>query len=242
LISKRNWHVRDKWKRHLALAGNRQLSMHIPPTQLFNSKRVSDYFKRYRIVFLKPVNGTFGNNIVKVTQGKGNYLVHREKMVKRVAPNQITGELIRSVRGRPYLVQKGVPLLTIKGQPIDFRVLVLKPDKRWDIMGTMGKVASANRIVTNYNHGGRPIRVGEALRQVGWTQKEISNIQARMNRVSLLAARTFNQRYPHCRRLGIDIAIDANKRIWILEVNTNPFFELFRFHENKQLYGKIKRL
>lgn len=241
MIRKSMWHVRDKWKRHLALAGHRLISKHIPPTRLLNTGNLIEYLRRYKVIFLKPVIGSYGNNIMKVTRHGTVYLVHREKWVKHVSSRKIVGELSGNVRGRRYLIQQGISLLSIAGNPVDFRLLLLKPGKEWIIMGTMGKVATANRIVTNFNHGGRPIRLEDALRQTGWNDANIRRIQTRMNRIALITARIFTKRYIHCRRLGVDIAIDRNKRIWILEVNTNPSYELFRHHKNRQLYGKIKR-
>ena len=239
MISKSRWHVRDKWKRHLALAGHGRLMQHIPPTKLLNRANLRQFLQRYNVLFLKPVHGSFGNNIIKVTRRRRAFLVHHENRVQRVLPGNLARHLARRVNGRRYLLQKGVSLIRVNGRPADFRVLLLKPGSRWEVMGTMGKVATGNRIVTNFNHGGRPMRLREALRRAGWNDRDIQRVRMRMYQVGLMAARQFNRRYTHCRRLGIDFAIDMNKRIWILEVNTNPFYELFRFHENRHLYAKI---
>src|SRR5690606_11913189 len=109
----------------------------------------------------------------------------------------------------------------------------------WEYMGIMGKMASAGRVVTNYNHGGKAVRVKEVLRKAGYKNSEIRRMERTMLRISRKAAVKFNSRYKHCRRLGIDIAIDQRKRAWILEVNTNPFYQLLRKHQDKRLYGRI---
>lgn len=179
---------------------------------------------------------------MKVTKCKAFYRIQQEKRVRRVSQRQLNREVVRKYRGKRYLIQRGVSLLSINGKPVDFRVLLLKPQNKWEFLGTMGKVAAANHVVTNYKHGGRPIGLNEALRQTGWKRQEIRNIETRMNDIALMTANAFNKRYKYCRRLGIDFAIDNNKKIWILEVNTNPYYELFRHHRNKQLYRKIERL
>jgi len=137
------------------------------------------------------------------------------------------------------MVQRGVRILTNGGRPIDFRVLMLRPHDRWEIMGIMGKLATGNRIVTNYSRGGRPIRLHTALRRAGWTNREIARCKAQMESLCRSAALQFTKHHRHCRRLGVDIAVDKGHRMWILEVNTNPDYELFRHHGNKRLYGRI---
>lgn len=241
MIRKRQWHVRNKWKRHLGLAGRRPISRHLPPTRLLGPQTLRQFLDRYPIIYVKPVFGSYGNNIIRIRKVQDRYEVQRESRIVRVPPERIVQTVYRHVRRRPYMIQRGIPLITVKGRPVDFRVLLLRPNNHWEVMGTMGKVATGNRIVTNYNHGGRPIRLWDALIQAGWSADEVAATRERMHRICLAAARIFNSRYKHCRRLGFDLAIDRNPQIWILEVNTNPYYELYRFHEDRTLYRKIHR-
>lgn len=241
MIRKSQWHVRDKWKRHLGLVGNPSVMRRVPSTSLLSQTSLQDYLSRHHTVFIKPVNGSFGNGIMKITRGHKHYIVQHEKRVIRVASKDIGKTVFRHTRNKRYLIQRGVDLLKLYSKPVDFRVLVLKPEQNWIVMGTMGKIASGNHIVTNYNHGGKPIGLESALRIAGYNQVEISRMRLEMSRLSLETAKTFNRKYQHCRRMGIDIAIDKQKRLWILEVNTNPFYELFRHHSDRKLYGRIDR-
>lgn len=239
MISKGMWHVKDKWKRHVRLEANKLVAKHLPPTRLVKRGSLNDYLNRYKVVFIKPVFGSYGNNIIKVTKRKDGYLLHKENAVSKIDPKQVVGRIYRHMGKSPYMLQKGIPLLKLKGHPIDFRMLLLRPDDRWLVMGVMGKVATGNRIVTNYNHGGRPIGFQKALESAGWSTEEIDSTYRRMYRIGLAAARTFAGKYKHCRRLGIDYALDTNKGIWIIEVNTNPSYDLFRYHKNRKLHGRI---
>ncbi|MCZ8521965.1 MULTISPECIES: YheC/YheD family protein [Paenibacillus] len=242
MIRKRQWHVRSKWIRHLGLIGQRRLRRHIPPTSLLSRKTLNTYMKRYRVLYIKPVFGSFGNHIMKLSRSpraRGRYVVRREQRVQVITGRQVPGVVMRHARSRAFLIQRGIPLLHIGGHPVDYRLMMLRPGREWQFMGIMGKVASGARIVTNYNHGGKAIRFRESLRRAGFTPRQIDRVFAEMRRVGYLAARQFGSRHKHCRRLGIDFAIDTNKRIWIIEVNTNPFYELFRHHENRTLYRRI---
>jgi hypothetical protein len=172
LIHKRQWHIKDKWKRHLALMGNRKLMKHIPPTRQLNESNLRIFLGRYRVIFVKPALGAQGNGILKLTRGQRDYLVQYEDKVQRVPFNSIQDRISHHVRRK---------------------------------------------------------------------QEDIRRIQWQMNEISLLAAEKFGRRYRHCRRMGVDLAIDHNQNIWILEVNTNPAYDLFRHHSDKSIHGKIER-
>lgn len=239
MISKSKWHVRNKWNRHLALARDRALLRRIPESSLLTKHSVRRFLTRYKTVFVKPVRGSYGNYILRVTREANGYKMQQERRVMRVRRNQAQPAILRHTRGRPFMLQKGVNLIKINGKPVDYRLLLLRPDKQWVVMGIMGKVAAGNLIVTNYTHGGKPIQLGASLKQVGWSQSDIARIRKNIRLLGKRAARVFNRRYPHCRRLGIDIAIDSSKNLWIIEVNTNPSYELFRSHEDRTLHSKI---
>jgi len=165
--------------------------------------------------------------------------MQQEKRVTRVKRAQAQSVIARHTHGLPFMLQRGVKLIEIKGKPADYRLLLLRPGRKWLVMGVMGKVAAGNLIVTNYRHGGKAVQLGQSLKQAGWGAADITRIRNSISSLGLRAASVFNRRYPHCRRLGIDIGIDVDKKLWIIEVNTNPTFDLFRKHEDKTLHRKI---
>jgi len=243
LLRKRYWHVKNKWKRHQSLTGHPVLKRHLPPTRLLRPGTLRSFLRKYDIVYVKPVYGSFGNRILRISRGGRSYFLRYERRTERIPTERAVAKRVyRHAGRRRYHLQKGIRLLTLGGHPVDFRVLLLRPGEKWQVMGIIGKAATGGRVVTNYQHGGRPVRFRETLRQVGWSERDIQDAKARIERLCLLAAAQFNKRHKHCRRLGVDIGLDRDKRIWFIEVNTNPYYELFRHHENRALYGKIDRL
>ena len=240
MVKEKNWHVRSKWRRHLGLVGNRLLRRHIPATQLLNARSLATSLNHYQVVFVKPVYGSFGNRIMRIARRKDGYAVQQESRISHVPKQRIARTVFQHTRGHGFMLQKGVSLLHVGGRPVDFRVLLLRPNREWEVMGIMGKVATGRRIVTNFNHGGQAVQFRAILRKTGYSQSTIQRLEQQMKRISISAAQQFRKRYPQCRRLGIDIAIDQRQQLWILEVNTNPFFNLFRHHEDKGLYGRIR--
>lgn len=242
MVPKRLWHVRSKWRRHLGLTGSETVRRHIPATSLLSRQTLSRYLKRYREIYVKPVYGSYGNRIVKVTRTGSGYALHHEQRVRRVRGNSVQSAIFRHARRGSFMIQQGVRMIKPGGRPCDFRVLLLRPGDRWLLMGIMGKQATGNRVVTNFRHGGRPVRLHVALRDAGWNEDQIRRTKRQMADLAMAAAVQFTRRYPHCRRLGIDIAVDTSRRLWILEVNTNPEYELFRHHETPGIYSRIHRL
>ncbi len=242
MLRKRYWHVKNKWRRHLSLTGDPVLRPHLPPTRLLRRSTLRKFLKKYDVVYVKPVYGSFGNRILRIARQGDEYVLHYENKSKRYSSRKkVMKRVFRHARSRPYHIQRGIRLVKLGGRPVDFRVLVLRTDSKWNVMGIMGKAATGNRVVTNYHHGGRAVRFGEALHRAGWTREEIRRAKKGIERLSLVAAERFGRRHKHCRRLGIDIGLDREKRIWFIEVNTNPFYELFRHHEDRALYARIDR-
>jgi glutathione synthase/RimK-type ligase-like ATP-grasp enzyme len=242
MVPRRLWHVRNKWRRHLSLIGSRRVLRHIPPTRLLTRESLRSYLGRYKEVYIKPIHGSYGNNIMKVSRRRRGYIVQREQHIRRVGRNGVVQAVFRHARSRSFMIQRGVSILTNGRRPVDFRILLLRPNDRWELMGIMGKVATGNRIVTNYRHGGKPIQLRTALQRAGWSNAEIARCKASMERLCRAAAEQFTKRHRQCRRLGVDIAVDRRHGMWILEVNTNPEYALFRYHENKQLHARIGRI
>lgn len=243
MLRKRYWHVKNKWKRHVSLIGHPILRDHLPPTRLLRRSTLRKFLKKYGVVYVKPVFGSFGNRILRIAKRSGGYVLHDEKKTERFSSRKkLMKRVFRHTRSQRFHIQRGIRLVRLGGHPVDFRVLLLRPGSKWKLMGIMGKAATGGRVVTNYQHGGRAVRFGDTLRKAGWSNEEIRRAKAEIERLSLVAARRFGRRFRHCRRLGIDVGLDQDKRIWFIEVNTNPFYELFRHHEDRALYGRIDRL
>ncbi len=178
---------------------------------------------------------------MKVSRRKKSYYVQKERRSFHVSKSRIRRTVFRHTGNRKYLIQKGIRLIRVKGRAIDYRLLMLKPGSKWEFMGIIGKMATGNRVVTNFNNGGEPIGLSKSLRSIGWNEADIRRIRKEMRSLGFATARQFNRKFKNCRRLGIDLAIDTNKKIWIIEVNTNPFYDLFKHHQDRGRYRKVDR-
>jgi glutathione synthase/RimK-type ligase-like ATP-grasp enzyme len=236
----------NKWRKQQVLERQAQLRAHLPETRLYSEEHLAALLAVHRTVFLKPKVGGGGKGIVRITtyhQGAAR----RYQIQTALSTRKLTNfeQLIRAIRSHPlnnYIVQQGIDLIQLNQRPIDFRVLLGRIDDQWQLFGTMGKLAAKGKHVTNYSRGGEPIQLQPALlKTLQQSPKQIDQLAKKINTISLNVAKTLNLAYPQLNQLGIDIAIDTAKKIYILEANSRPNYELFRAHEDPQLYAKIAR-
>jgi glutathione synthase/RimK-type ligase-like ATP-grasp enzyme len=242
-MEKRAWHLRNKWLRHKALEGSNSIRPYLPDTALLTRASLYRFLKKYRSVFVKPVYGKHGKEITKITRTTSGY-----RMQSGVRDGQVGNrggvamELREVVRGRPYLIQQGIELLSIRNRPVDFRALLVKLNRKWWYMGVIGKVAAPKRVVTNLHNGGRAVSLKRALMETKHASNgRYARVDHNMRSISTRVATRFGRKYKRARRIGIDVGLDTDLRYWILEVNTSPGYKLFKRHPNRQLYGKINR-
>ncbi len=235
--------IASKWLKHRVLAEYPSIRKHLPETHLYTNASLWNTIRRHRSVYLKPVVGSGGNGIIRIIRkNESSFLVQKGMNKYPVKSKQSLFRLIRRLTGpKRYLVQQGINMISIQNRPLDYRLLILRPRADWEIIGTMGKWAAPGKIVTNFVRGAKPINLCSSLkRSIGYNNGECANMEERINLLGMGVAKTLGNRY-RMRDLGLDIAIDKRGRLWILEVNTGPFYKLFRYHHNRSLYPKIVR-
>jgi hypothetical protein len=231
--------ARSKWNQHAAMRKDPILRGMLVPTETYTVRSLARGLKRFSVLFLKPEIGGQGRGIMKIERVSSGFLIrygtHRQLLK---SSKEVLSSVHRKIGNKPYILQKGIDLLTIQGRPIDFRVLLLKPENEWLAMGVMGKWAKKNKVVTNYSQGGQAITVKQALSGRKKLNAQADEFVQEVSRLGkYLAEKYFNYSSMFC----LDIAIDKNGKLWIIEGNTRPGYKLFRFHQDRQLYPRISR-
>lgn len=232
-----------KYAKYLILRRDPSLRPSLPQTRPFNSGSLSQMLGTYGSVIVKPTFGSRGVGVTKVSQLGGNkYLIHRG--VKRVARYGKAGAyayLKGKVGKKPYIVQRYVHLARVGNRPLDLRVMVQrKKGGPWKITGKLAKVAGANHIITNVHRSkGYALPAMTALTKT-FSRSAASAILGRVNWVGLRAAKKMGPAYS-LRKIGFDMAVDRNGKVWILEGNSRPDLSLFLKLKDKSQYRTIKR-
>lgn len=243
MVKRRYQYVVSKWTKNNVLLENELLQPYLPHMQLLTKQTLLEMLSFYPILYLKPDNGMKGKGIIRLTQQDAQFIVQTSDTNITIPTfEQLTHYLKRLIKDHKYLIQQGIPLLSYDEQPIDFRVLLQRPYDEWVYAGLVGKLGEKNAITTNFASGGQAVRFREIIMQtLHMPYEEIKNLRDELKRISLLISDQLTSSYAGLRELGIDYAIDTEGKIWIIEVNTTPGHQLFKFLPNEKIYQQIVR-
>jgi len=212
----------DKWAKTAALRSHPGIAPHIPPTMLFTEGNLSRMLARYGCVVVKPQRGTGGAGVAKVAREDGGYAVTVGASKRRYRSFAGLVKALRRIRrGRRYLIQRCVPLATIGGRPIDYRVKIVKEGSAWKIRAIVGRLARRGLFVTNLCRGGTQLPASVGISRSLSTRLAAAK-KRQMRSLTYTATAVLEQRYPGITQLGFDYGLDRSGKIWIFEVNTRP--------------------
>jgi len=259
--------VSSKWAKTKAILRNHSLSTYIPDTRKYELDMLKEMLLLYKMVYIKPDRGTYGSGVMRVEQrsvtissgeqdenGDSTGTENGEKGTRTVyilryglsadifsSPEELAEALNKTIKDRPYLIQKGISLLHYQNRPFDLRVLVQKtPRGAWETTGMLGRVAALNKIVTNYHSGGR-IKSVKALLGGHMNPAETTLVIDQLKTLGVQMAWQLESVYPGIKEIGLDVAIDEHHDLWVLEINTLPSIIVFKLFPDKSIYRKIHR-
>lgn len=224
-----------KWGTHNALIKNPKLAKYLPDTCLINNfSQLEQMLRKYRQIYLKPVSGSQGRNIIRISHGErhGAYeyqyqLEQRQINAQAASLRELENNLRIHMGGRRYLAQQQIDLLRSDGCIMDLRVMAQKDRAgEWLVTGKVFRIGPNGSITSNISRGGRVGDIGVILTQ----QFDPVTAQAIMEKtdfLSLETARTLEGTLGPIGEMGIDIGIDRNRRIWLIEVNLKPARKIF---------------
>ncbi|PTM58940.1 YheC/YheD family protein [Desmospora activa] len=235
----------DKWFKYSYMVKSTHLAPHMPKTCFFTAESLQKMITRYGEVILKPVIGSRGSGVIKVSFLKENgYEIHTENKKKEITEfENVVNHIKKKIGSRRYLIQRRVRLSEIDNRPFDIRIIVQrkKNSRSWKVTGKVAKVAGKGYIVTNITRSkGTLLTVETAIERSSLEHISVSELTAKIDQVALLSARRLTKLFPHHRIYGLDMGLDQKGHIWVIEANTSPMMSHFRKMEDKSMYRRIK--
>lgn len=219
----------SKWEIHNILEGEEHLHPFLPDTALYSEEKLPAYLEKYNSVFIKPVNGSQGRNIFKVSYDLGKIIVEASSAgdhEKTKVFNHVS-EFIQWFRKRQtqtvFIIQQSLPLSTYQSRQLDFRVLCHRTHQHdWRVTSIVSRLSAKSQFVSNLARGGEMMKPLKPLTNL-FDQKTALSQVAFMKELSIEIANVISQSSTGLfGELGIDIGVDENGRIWIIEVNSKP--------------------
>lgn len=233
-------YVGSKWRKTSAILKNSYLAAHVPETLRMTKVSLLNSLNRYEMVYVKPEHGSYGNGVMRVERLPDGYRYQSGEKIhqfKEYAP--FYRSIVKQMKGKRYLVQKGIHLLKHQGRRFDLRVMVqFSPNRVWETTGIIGRVAAKHKIVTNYHNGGRIVSASTLLRE---HTSDLNGKLRELEQLGVKAGLAMQKAFPGVYVIGLDVAMDKKLHPWILEVNTSPDPYIFRKHPDAKLFKKIMR-
>ena len=220
-----------KWEAYRLFKQNPNIQPYLPETRLINSfRQVEIMARKHRAIYLKPVNGTQGKNIIRVNRSQKSPGYHYQyhcngRLCKGTANDllQLRKKLRPVMAGKTYLVQTEINLLRYKGGIVDIRVMVQKEHNgRWKVTGMACRVGKPGAITSNISCGGKAMKVETVLKKSFNSEKQVNQIINTIIFVALHAAIGIEEHLGNCGEAGIDIGVDKYGQVWFIEANLRP--------------------
>lgn len=221
----------SKWEIYEHVKEANQLSSFIPETKIFSKEHLKEFAQKYESIFLKPIHGSQGRNIIKIIKSEaGNHYTLQTSLstpfndlVEIYTIEDIYQLLKPILNNRIYIIQQGIELITHNSCAVDFRVLCHKNlQDQWKVTSTVARIAAENEFVSNIARGGTITKPLDALRNCMNPQQAVAAISL----MKELAIQTASIISGHSSglfgELGIDIGIDQKGKPWLIEVNSKP--------------------
>ncbi|WNC17327.1 YheC/YheD family protein [Brevibacillus brevis] len=229
-----NNRLANKWRVHEVLYRDPRMHRWLPETLLCNRANLQKMLGRHTYLYVKPLNGTGGRNILSIEKtGQGYRLMGRDKRrAKIVTVIRSTDALQRWVerwtKGEKHIVQQGLRLQLIPNRAVDMRLLIQKDGQGdWDITGHGIRVGGEKSATSNLHGGGKAVAVPAFLRP-RFGEARTAEIIRDCEQLAYQTADTLENHFGRMVEFGLDIGIDVEGKAWLIEVNPKPAREIFR--------------
>ncbi|MED1202415.1 YheC/YheD family protein [Heyndrickxia acidicola] len=218
----------SKWEIHQIINKKENLHPFLPTTDIYTAPVLEEFLHQYQDVYLKPIHGSQGRNIIHIYRNGHNY--HLEQTTfSNDSPltfhsfSKLLLKIETWLQNKPYILQQGLPLASFNGRKVDFRLLCHKVNAdNWKVTSSIARISGDHQFVSNLAQGGlleRPAKVLEDM----FPKEKARQAQQLMSELALEAAAVLSERTDGLMaELGMDIGVDLNGSPFLIEINIKP--------------------
>lgn len=202
-------------------------SPYLIPSKIVKSPRgFFDFFNQYRNVVFKPVDGRKGQGVIFIRRINDLFQLLISTEAYNFDYDELRAYISSKLQEEAYLVQPYINCKTRLGQVYDFRLHVQKNGEgKWVITTIYPRIGPYGSIVSNINSGGATNYLEPFLKQE--FGDDYYDVKRYLEQFSLQLADHLDTIQQDCfsetiDELGIDVALDDMRKIWIYEVNWRP--------------------
>ncbi len=195
----------------------------IPHTELFikESQQIEKFLQNKPAVFLKPRFGNSGNGIFVIKKEKNSYLVDYYARGKRFSDTyssipQFLAELEDDYDN--YIIQEAIECIRYDERVFDIRAMVFKDEKIWHFLSEV-RLGAKDKAISNLSQGGDTLNTEAILHQLFPPESVFAILEKIRQSSENIAIHINNHVNDKVTEIALDILLDANKNIYIAEIN-----------------------
>ena len=218
----------SKFDVHTLLLNEEALHSNLPESIMFQDKdEVCSFIQNHPIVYVKPVFGSQGRSIGKITKISDGWQFEHSGDMNDIYITKTDLELFKVIRrfckNRSFIIQKGISLLEWERKKVDFRILLhQQKDQDWKVTSMIARIGDPGHIVSNVARGADMKNGGQFLRERFDYSQALRLQRVLVQLAKKTAQHVSNQHHGLFAELGIDLAFDQDLHPWIIEVNSKP--------------------
>jgi glutathione synthase/RimK-type ligase-like ATP-grasp enzyme len=229
---------RNKWEKWVFMNSIEDLKQYQPFTRLYSKNEVEEFISLFESAFIKPSGSLGGINVIKIYRNTDIITAVHDCQEYNFSSIDEFDKWLKPIRkNKLFLIQQSIDLATFEEKPADIRIIAqLNENKTWEITGWYAKVAKSGSVVTNTHSGGSMITIENYLKHLGYDKNERTDIIQQMFDLSIKICESYSNAYRNV-KYGLDIGFDKNGKIWLIEINTQPWISLLK-RIDRRMYAR----
>ncbi|OPG15203.1 YheC/YheD family protein [Ferroacidibacillus organovorans] len=190
-------------------------------------EQITTFFERNQTAYLKPIGGYGGRNVFRVLRTPRGFTMQCDRYLEQgKIRRELTSSEFRAftrqlLLRRPHLIQEEIPLVHVDQGRMDFRVVVQRDvNGAWRRIGIVPKVANRGGVVTNLVAGGHRLSLGEA--KIAYEKNFGVFPEDKLEQAACTLSEMVAGKLPTFGIAGYDLGLDADGRVWFIEMNPKP--------------------